>query len=34
LHSRYRKFLKYGDAVGYKEILEEIRRDFNDLDQG
>jgi hypothetical protein len=32
LHSRYGKFLEYGDAGGYHRHLEEIRRDFSDLE--
>jgi len=32
LHSRYGKFLEYGDAEGYRSRLEEIRRDFSDLE--
>ena len=31
MHSRYGKFLEYGDAEGYRAHLEEIRRDFADL---
>ena len=31
IHSRYNKFLEYGDSEGYKRDLEEIRRDFDDL---
>ncbi len=31
LHSRYIRFLDYGDAAGYREGLETIRRDFADL---
>jgi len=33
LHSRYRKFLEYGDAEGFRRNLEEVRRDFHDLDE-
>ncbi|MFA7384031.1 MAG: hypothetical protein WC001_11330 [Desulfurivibrionaceae bacterium] len=33
LHSRYGKFLEYGDAEGYRCHLEKIRRDFADLDK-
>ena len=33
IHSRYHKFLAYGDAEGYRERLEKIRRDFSDLGQ-
>ena len=32
MHSRYGKFLEYGDAEGYRRRLEEIRRDFSDLE--
>jgi hypothetical protein len=32
LHSRYGKFLEYGDAGGYRRRLEEVRRDFSDLE--
>lgn len=31
MHSRYGKFLEYGDVEGYRRHLEEIRRDFADL---
>ena len=31
VHSRYRFFLKYGDAEGYRARLETIRRQFDDL---
>lgn len=31
LHSRYRHFLEYGDAQAYKEYIESIRRNFDDL---
>jgi hypothetical protein len=31
LHSRYQKFFEYGDAGTYKELLEKVRRDFDDL---
>ena len=31
IHSRYGKFLEYGDAEGYRSRLEEIRRNFRDL---
>ena len=30
-HSRYKRFLNYGDAVGYRRNVEEIRRSFGDL---
>ncbi len=32
VHSRYGKFLEYGDAEGYRSHLEKIRRDFSDLE--
>jgi len=31
IHSRYHKFLEYGDAESYRRNLEKIRRDFKDL---
>ena len=31
-HSRYRKFVDYGDAEGYRRHVEEIRRDFADIE--
>jgi len=31
LHNRYDKFFEYGDGRAYKENLEEVRRDFDDL---
>ncbi len=31
MHSRYVKFFEYGDAEGYRRHLEEVRRDFADL---
>jgi len=31
IHSRYHKFLEYGDCRDYQKRLEEIRRDFADL---
>ena len=33
IHSRYLKFLEYGDAEGYRKYIENIRRDFKDLDE-
>jgi hypothetical protein len=30
-HSRYQRFLDYGDADGYRKRLEEVRRDFDDI---
>ena len=32
MHSRYGKFLEYGDTEIYRNRLEEIRRDFRDLE--
>lgn len=34
LHSRYQKFLSYGDAETYRAQVEVIRSDFKDLDSG
>ena len=31
IHSRYRKFLEYGDADEYRRRIEEVRRDFSDI---
>ena len=31
VHNRYRNFLDYGDADGYKKKIEEVRGDFKDL---
>ncbi|OQX08117.1 MAG: hypothetical protein BWK76_23965 [Desulfobulbaceae bacterium A2] len=31
MHSRYARFLEYGDAEGYRRHLEQVRRDFSDL---
>lgn len=31
LHSRYKTYLEYGDAEGYKKDFARIRKDFNDL---
>lgn len=31
MHSRYGKFMDYGDADAYREKIEEVRRDFDDL---
>jgi hypothetical protein len=30
-HSRYHKFLEYGDAAHYRERVEQLRRDFKDV---
>jgi hypothetical protein len=32
LHSRYQKFLSYGDANNYQTKIQKLRRDFKDLD--
>jgi hypothetical protein len=31
-HSRYDKFLEYGDAREYRQSVEKIRRDYGDID--
>jgi 5-methylcytosine-specific restriction endonuclease McrA len=31
MHSRYSRFLDYGDAEAYRQRIEKIRRDFEDL---
>ncbi len=31
VHNRYKRFLDYGDAEGYREHVETVRRDFSDL---
>ena len=31
IHSRYKKFLEYGNGVEYREEIEAIRRNFKDL---
>jgi hypothetical protein len=31
VHNRYRNFLDYGDAKGYREKIETVRGDFKDL---
>ena len=31
LHSRYIKFLEFGDGAGYREHIETVRRDFEDM---
>lgn len=31
MHKRYSKFLSYGDAKSYRESIEKIRREFDDL---
>ena len=30
-HSRYNRFIEYGDAEGYKKELEKVSLDFEDL---
>ncbi len=32
MHRRYRRFFEYGDARAYRERLDEVRRDFSDLE--
>lgn len=32
-HSRYHKFIDYGDGEGYQQRLDELRRNFNDLEK-
>jgi hypothetical protein len=32
LHSRYQKFIEYGDAKTYRDKIEATRRDFKDLE--
>jgi hypothetical protein len=31
MHSRYHKFLEYGDCQDYQKKLDALRQDFNDL---
>jgi hypothetical protein len=31
LHNRYAKFIEYGDGAGYRDRIETVRRDFEDL---
>jgi len=31
MHSRYEKFLEFGDADSYKKDLNKINKDFDDL---
>ncbi|MFC1685063.1 hypothetical protein ACFL0R_06300 [Pseudomonadota bacterium] len=31
IHGRYQNFMDYGDAESYKEKLDEVRREFDDL---
>jgi hypothetical protein len=32
VHSRYQHFFDYGDAEGYRRGIEQVRRDFSDLE--
>lgn len=32
IHSRYKNFFDYGDAEGYRKKLEELRKEFTDLE--
>lgn len=34
VHSRYQYFFDYGDAEEYRRGIEQVRRDFTDLNQG
>ena len=34
MHSRYHKFLAYGDCQDYQKRFEELRKDFSDLKDG
>lgn len=34
IHSRYGKFFEYGDGDGYRNKIEEVRRDFDDIKEG
>ncbi len=34
IHSRYHKFLEFGDGENYRQELEKLRRDFKDIDEG
>jgi len=31
VHNRYKNFLDYGDAKGYREKVEDVRKDFKDV---
>ncbi|MBI4825049.1 MAG: hypothetical protein HY807_01315 [Nitrospirae bacterium] len=33
INSRYKHFFEYGDAEGYKSRLEEVRREFDDIEK-
>lgn len=32
-HSRYQRFTEYGDSDAYRETVEDLRKDFRDVDQ-
>jgi hypothetical protein len=32
IHSRYEYFFDYGDAESYRTRIEQVRRDFKDLE--
>ena len=34
IHNRYSKFIEYGDGDGYRNKIEEVRRDFDDIKEG
>ena len=34
IHSRYSKFFEYGDGDEYRNKIEEVRRDFDDIKEG
>ena len=34
IHSRYGNFFEYGDGDGYRNKIEEVRRDFDDIKEG
>ncbi len=33
IHSRYVKFMEFGDGTGYREQIEQVRRDFKDVQE-
>ncbi len=33
IHSRYKNFFEFGDAEGYRQHLEEVRRSFEDVEE-
>lgn len=33
IHSRYKNFLNFGDAEGYRDRIETVRRDFSDIEK-